>query len=96
MCACVFAKHILSKDTPLDKVANLIMEAEGDKRLEAVRVIRRHLSKANPPIEEVISTGVVPYLVDCVNPEEPEALQVSINLYLTYCTSEYEYVFVSV
>ena len=38
--------------------------------------MRRVLSQGNPPIDDVISTGVVPYLVECVNPEEPEALQV--------------------
>ena len=52
------------------------MEGVGERRLKAVITIRRLLSKVEPPIDDVIESGVVPHLVDCVSSEEEESLQV--------------------
>ena len=71
---------LLSQNTPLDKLANIVIQEIGETRFIAVSVIRRILSKLDPPIDDVIKTGVIPHLVDCVDPEESEELQV-----MTYC-----------
>ena len=54
------------------------MEGVGQRRLKAVTMIRRLLSKIDPPIDDVIKSGVVPHLVDYVSFEEEESLQVHV------------------
>ncbi len=58
------------------------MEGVGEKRLKAVRAIRGLLSRVDPPIDDVIDSGVIPYLIDCVDPEESESLLVIIIIHI--------------
>lgn len=67
---------------PLDRLVYFVQEGVSDKRAKAVRLIRLILSRPDPPIDDVVETGVIPDLVQCISAEEPESLQVKYYFYM--------------
>jgi hypothetical protein len=77
----------ISVDTPLDRLALLVREGNQEMKEEAVKIIRQLLTRKNPPLQEVIETGVVEDIVECVKADEPESLQVDAAWALTNIAS---------
>lgn len=79
LCLHIFIMYCV-QDTPLDRLTSIISKSHGEQRLKAVTIIRKLLSKPQPAIDDIIETGVIPHLVDCVSLEEDDKLQVLITI----------------
>ena len=62
-------------------MVDVVRNGSENKKLSAVRVIRQLLSNLEPRIDDIIDSGVVPDLVECVKADEPEQLQVIMYVF---------------
>lgn len=63
------------------QLAEAVRKAQGAERVEAARGLRKVLSlETEPPVSEVIESGVVPWLVACLDEHSNTELQVGISV----------------
>lgn len=63
------------------QLAEAVRKAQGVERVEAARGLRKVLSlETEPPVTEVIQSGVVPWLVACLDEHSNTELQVRLSL----------------
>lgn len=59
-----------------------------DERLTTIKSVRKLLSSfKNPPIDELINSGIMPVLVNCLNDDQYSAIQFEVAWALTNIAS---------
>lgn len=81
-----------SRQEFFSKIVQSARSPDPEERLVTIKSVRKLLSSfKNPPIDELIASGIMPVLVNCLNDDHHSAIQFEVAWALTNIASGYTY-----